>query len=59
MVVVRFVAVIRGHASLRYIADYKSDAPADNRFKYPAGTFNYLMQVPMHLYVIGILISVA
>jgi hypothetical protein len=59
MVVVRNVAVIRGRASIRYFADYKSEAPADERLERPARTFNNLMQVPTLFYVICILMLVA
>lgn len=58
MVVARNVAVIRGHASLGYFADYKSDIPADDRFERPARTFNNLMQVPSLFYVICLLMLV-
>lgn len=59
MVVVRNVAVIRGHVSLRYFADYKSETPADDRLERPTRTFNNLMQVPTLFYVICILMLVA
>ncbi|MEI8574061.1 hypothetical protein U737_12755 [Methylomonas sp. LW13] len=58
MVVARNVAVIRGHASIRYFADYKADVPADDRFERPARTFNNLMQVPALFYVICLLMLV-
>ncbi|NOV29395.1 MAPEG family protein [Methylomonas sp. ZR1] len=58
MVVARNVAVIRGHASIRYFADYKADIPADDRFERPARTFNNLMQVPALFYVICLLMLV-
>jgi hypothetical protein len=58
MVVARNVAVIRGHASLGYFADFKSDIPADDRFERPARTFNNLMQVPALFYVICLLMLI-
>lgn len=58
MVVVRNVAVIRGLASIRYFADYKSELPTDDRLERPARTFNNLMQVPTLLYVVCILMLV-
>lgn len=58
MVVARNVAVIRGHASIRYFADYKSNIPVDDRFERPARTFNNLMQVPALFYVICLLMLV-
>jgi hypothetical protein len=59
MVIVRNLAVIRGYASIRYFADFKSDAPTDDRLERPARTFNNLMQVPTLFYVICILMLVA
>lgn len=58
MVVVRNLAVIRGCASIQYFADYKSEAPGDDRLERPARTFNNLMQVPTLFYVICVLMLV-
>jgi hypothetical protein len=58
MVIVRNLAVIRGYASIQYFADFKSDAPADDRLERPARTFNNLMQVPTLFYVICILMLI-
>lgn len=58
MVVARNVALIRGLASIRYFADYKSDIPVDDQFERPARTFNNLTQVPPLFYIICLLMLV-
>lgn len=57
MGLVRNTAVIKGRASVRYYADYRSDAP-DERIERPARTFNNLMQVPTLFYVVCLLMLV-
>lgn len=50
MLVVRNGAIIRGHISGAYYADYRSDVPPD-WIERPARTFNNLMQAPQLFYV--------
>jgi hypothetical protein len=54
MVLARNGAILRGMASVRYYADYRSSPPQE-WIERPARTFNNLMQVPTLFYVVCVL----